>query len=76
MLLWTGNGAVVKKVVLQMAEAGPGGADLRKWAEDHVSFPNSMVDRITPGTTQEDKDWLLREKGVEVCQLSRAGTAF
>lgn len=29
-------------------------AELGTWVEANVSFPNSMVDRITPGTTAED----------------------
>jgi mannitol 2-dehydrogenase len=27
--------------------------NLADWIEEHVSFPNSMVDRITPVTTPE-----------------------
>ena len=34
------------------------GQDLTKWIAESVSFPNSMVDRITPTTTQADRDWL------------------
>ncbi len=29
-------------------------AELAAWAEEYVSYPNSMVDRITPATTPED----------------------
>lgn len=28
------------------------------WIDEHVAFPNSMVDRITPATTDADRDWL------------------
>ena len=28
--------------------------ELAEWVRAHVSFPNSMVDRITPGTTTDD----------------------
>lgn len=29
-------------------------AELVKWAKDNITFPNSMVDRITPATTPSD----------------------
>lgn len=32
--------------------------NLAKWIIEHVSFPNSMVDRITPVTTKDDILWL------------------
>ena len=31
---------------------------LTGWIADHVSFPNRMVDRITPMTTADDIEWL------------------
>ncbi|MEM8952057.1 MAG: mannitol dehydrogenase family protein [Pseudomonadota bacterium] len=34
--------------------------DLASWIGDHVAFPNSMVDRITPATTDRERG-LLRE---------------
>jgi mannitol 2-dehydrogenase len=37
---------------------------LREWAEEHCSFPNSMVDRITPATSPEDRDWLRDSAGI------------
>ncbi|MCW2665676.1 MAG: mannitol dehydrogenase-like protein [Frankiales bacterium] len=30
-------------------------AELGAWVREHVAFPSSMVDRITPGTTDEDR---------------------
>jgi mannitol 2-dehydrogenase len=43
------NGKVLKSCVLSFCgELYPG---IVSWAEDRVSFPCSMVDRITPGTT-------------------------
>jgi fructuronate reductase len=47
------NGAVTKTVVQDFAalfdESLPG------WIDSHVDFGTSMVDRITPGTTDEDR---------------------
>lgn len=37
---------------------------LSNWIEDNVSFPNSMVDRITPMTTQADIDELKDDWGL------------
>jgi len=46
----THNGEVLRQAVLG-ATADPG---LRSWIEANVSFPSSMVDRITPATTEAD----------------------
>ena len=46
-----GNGELTKKIVLQFAELVD--AELSSWINDNVTFPNSMVDRITPVTTQD-----------------------
>lgn len=32
--------------------------ELAEWIEHEVTFPNSMVDRITPTTTDTDRSWL------------------
>jgi mannitol 2-dehydrogenase len=40
-------------------------ADLAAWIEEHVAFPNSMVDRITPVTTDADRSVLADQFGVE-----------
>jgi mannitol 2-dehydrogenase len=34
------------------------------WIEEHCTFPNSMVDRITPATAPEDRDWLRDSAGI------------
>jgi mannitol 2-dehydrogenase len=39
--------------------------DLALWAELNVTFPNSMVDRITPATTPEDILRLNKESGID-----------
>ncbi|TYP90455.1 mannitol dehydrogenase family protein [Blastococcus xanthinilyticus] len=46
---------------LQEAHTGDGLAD---WIAASVAFPNSMVDRITPATTDEDRRRLTAETGV------------
>lgn len=45
------NGAVTRKMLLTFAENQD--ADLAAWIAEEVTFPNSMVDRITPATTAE-----------------------
>lgn len=46
------NGALARGIVLDFARAHD--ADLAAWIEDHVRFPATMVDRITPATTDAD----------------------
>ncbi|WP_133010719.1 mannitol dehydrogenase family protein [Marinomonas flavescens] len=46
------NGNMTRKMLLAFAEKQD--ADLAKWIEQEVRFPNAMVDRITPVTTPED----------------------
>jgi mannitol 2-dehydrogenase len=37
---------------------------LPEWVEEHCTFPNSMVDRITPATSPEDREWLRDSAGI------------
>ncbi|MBV9282814.1 MAG: mannitol dehydrogenase family protein, partial [Chloroflexi bacterium] len=37
---------------------------LANWVERHVAFPNSMVDRITPQTTDAERELVAREFGI------------
>ena len=46
------NGRVLQSVVSQFAERRD--AELSKWIAQNVAFPNTMVDRIVPATTDED----------------------
>ena len=46
------NGDTAKKAFISFIQAQD--KDLAEWAEAHVTFPNSMVDRITPATTAEN----------------------
>ncbi|MEO9474722.1 MAG: mannitol dehydrogenase family protein [Cyclobacteriaceae bacterium] len=50
------NGDVIKKMMCAFAKAQ--NADFAEWIATHVAFPNSMVDRITPVTTQAEFDYL------------------
>jgi mannitol 2-dehydrogenase len=38
---------------------------LAEWVERHCTFPNSMVDRITPATSAEDREWLRDSAGID-----------
>lgn len=54
-----GNGHMAQKMVLSYIEKAE--PDLVEWVHSNVSFPNSMVDRITP-VTEDDDILLLKEK--------------
>lgn len=57
-----GNGHVIRKVLLGLVELQD--ASMHRWISDNVAFPNSMVDRITPATTTDDREDLLRHFGI------------
>lgn len=50
------NGHVAKQTLL--AFCSERNAELAKWIEQNVSFPNCMVDRITPSTTDADRQFV------------------
>jgi mannitol 2-dehydrogenase len=58
-----GNGSVARRMLTSFVRLTDSG--LADWIESKVSFPNSMVDRITPVTTEADRDQLSHEFGVE-----------
>ena len=58
-----GNGDVAKLAMTAAAARHSG--ELVAWISVNCSFPNSMVDRITPQTSQADRDWLLGTYGVD-----------
>ncbi|MFY0409240.1 mannitol dehydrogenase family protein, partial [Solicola sp. PLA-1-18] len=58
-----GNGEVAHRTFVAFARRLD--ADLGDWIEQHVTFPNCMVDRITPVTTDEDRAEVARRFGVE-----------
>jgi mannitol 2-dehydrogenase len=57
-----GNGNIARLSVAGFAELKD--PDLGAWIRKHVSFPNSMVDRITPVTTSRDIEMLESEFGI------------
>ena len=50
------SGAATRAAV--MALAGRRSPELARWVEQEVSFPNAMVDRITPATTLQERRFL------------------
>ncbi len=58
-----GNGHLTQKLVLQFADQIS--KDLSAWIKAEVSFPNCMVDRITPVTTPEIVDIIEKQYGIE-----------
>ncbi|TQM64649.1 mannitol dehydrogenase family protein [Humibacillus xanthopallidus] len=57
-----GNGDVARRMMTAFARLkDPALAD---WMDEHVAFPNAMVDRITPVTATEDVERLAADVGV------------
>jgi mannitol 2-dehydrogenase len=54
-----GNGNVAREAVMRVSEARSG--DLVHYVETACTFPNSMVDRITPQTSDADRAFLHDE---------------
>lgn len=68
-----GNGHVAREVFTAFARlreaawsaTDEGSRGLGDWVDSQVHFPNSMVDRITPGTTDEDRAAISERFGIE-----------
>jgi mannitol 2-dehydrogenase len=58
-----GNGHMAQEVFTAFARLRD--PDLADWVGGNVRFPNSMVDRITPVTTDEDRTQISERFGVE-----------
>jgi mannitol 2-dehydrogenase len=58
-----GNGHMAQEVFSAFARLRD--PELGDWVESNVRFPNSMVDRITPVTTDEDRAQISERFGVE-----------
>ena len=63
------NGNTARKAFMTFVEAQD--AELAAWMKENVTFPNSMVDRITPATRPDDpwltaEDWKLIESDNEL----------
>ncbi|MBG0740806.1 mannitol dehydrogenase family protein [Paeniglutamicibacter antarcticus] len=58
-----GNGDVARKMFTAFATLKD--PELGAWMQTAVLFPNSMVDRITPVTTEADRESIAAEFGIE-----------
>jgi mannitol 2-dehydrogenase len=58
-----GNGDAARGAML--AAAARLDRALPAWVDENCTFPNSMVDRITPATSPEDREWLRDSAGIE-----------
>ena len=58
-----GNGHVAQKMITAFARAKD--PELGEWMSTAVRFPNSMVDRITPVTSDEDRAEVSSQFGIE-----------
>jgi len=62
-----GNGGVLSGRVRDLADRWD--RELAAWIADGVSFPSTMVDRITPATTEADREqataWIAGKPGAE-----------
>jgi mannitol 2-dehydrogenase len=69
-----GNGDVARHAIFTVAETRC--SELVRYVERSCTFPNSMVDRITPQTRDADRAWLRDEVGIDdawpvVCESFR-----
>jgi mannitol 2-dehydrogenase len=69
-----GNGDTARHAITTVAQARS--AELAEWLATACTFPNSMVDRITPQTKEADVAWLRDEVGIDdgwpvVCETFR-----
>ena len=58
-----GNGDVARRSFTAFARLRD--LELGEWMEREVPFPNSMVDRITPATMDEDREELRQKFGID-----------
>jgi len=58
-----GNGHAARRSFVAFATLRD--PELGAWVQQHVAFPNSMVDRITPVTTDDDRAEVRKRFGVE-----------
>jgi mannitol 2-dehydrogenase len=58
-----GNGDVARHAITSVASAR--GVELERYVTTACTFPNSMVDRITPQTKEEDRAWLRDQVGID-----------
>jgi fructuronate reductase len=59
------NGHVLGQLVREFAACRDGDDGLLPWIEENVRFPSTMVDRIVPATTAQDRADIAAELGVD-----------
>eukprot|EP00468_Gymnochlora_sp_CCMP2014_P007468 CAMPEP_0167761898 /NCGR_PEP_ID=MMETSP0110_2-20121227/12439_1 /TAXON_ID=629695 /ORGANISM="Gymnochlora sp., Strain CCMP2014" /LENGTH=484 /DNA_ID=CAMNT_0007648655 /DNA_START=230 /DNA_END=1684 /DNA_ORIENTATION=- len=57
------NGELTKRAVVQYASSLD--QKLGSWIEEHTAFPSTMVDKITPATTNDDIDMLRKQYSLD-----------
>jgi mannitol 2-dehydrogenase len=57
------NGRVTADAVVGLAKLFD--PELADWVQQKVAFPNGMVDRITPATTERERKFLAEQFGIE-----------
>jgi mannitol 2-dehydrogenase len=57
------NGEMAHRMLMAFAELRD--PTLRNWIESNGSFPNTMVDRITPATSQEHRNYVAHRFAIE-----------
>lgn len=58
-----GNGSITRNMLVSFARLR--NPPLADWIDSKGQFPNAMVDRITPSTSEDDKVGLAKEFGIE-----------
>lgn len=58
-----GNSNIARKMLTAFAEMRA--PKLGRWIAEQVAFPNCMVDRITPATTEPDIKMVAEQFGIE-----------
>ena len=57
------NGEVARQSLI--GEAARIDPSLAEWISASIAFPNSMVDRITPATSDADREWLREHRQID-----------
>ena len=57
------NGQTARRIIAGFAALRS--ADLAAYVEQHVAFPSTMVDRIVPATTDDDRALVAADTGIE-----------
>ena len=58
------NGATVRRLMLEFCRLGKD-TGMAGYVENEVAFPSTMVDRIVPATTDDDRAFVAAELGLE-----------